>query len=245
MRRHWWSSLPYSAAALIALSPVLPARAPAQIPIPIPGMPQIVLDPKNLIENARQAAQIAQQIEYQRQALRKLRNPTWRDIDAHIRQVEYLLQQGEALGYSASDLDRRFQQTFPGEHSAAIPNPSQAQRDQARRTLETIRAVLNVLNAHSEQFRVDRARLGYIKMQMGSIDGTQEALELQATLGAYTAEEIGLLRQTIAAQANLQAINNAYLVSRDAEMRARFEAMTARMSTPPDGQPNYSLKIRR
>lgn len=247
MRRDGWSSLPYSAAALIVLGAALPARAPGQIPVPIPGLPQIVLDPKNLIENARQAAQIAQQIEYQRQALRKLRNPTWRDIDAHIRQLEYLLQQTGSLGYSIPELDVEFQRTFPGYGATAsnLDLPA-AQRLQAQRTLGTMRAGLNVLSLQAQQLHAGRLRLEAIKGQMAGIEGTQEALELQTTLDAFLAEEVGLLRQTIATQANLQAVYQAYQVNQQEQMRATFRAMMDRMSAlPPHAPPNFSLQVRR
>jgi conjugal transfer/entry exclusion protein len=50
-------------------------------------VPQIVIDPRNLVQNARQVAQAAQQIDnqrrqilYQIQALQRLRNPNWREL---------------------------------------------------------------------------------------------------------------------------------------------------------------------
>ena len=41
-------------------------------------------------------------------------------------------------------------------------------------------------------------RLQQIKAQMGGIQGTQEAVELQNTLQAYAAEELVMLRQAVA-----------------------------------------------
>jgi P-type conjugative transfer protein TrbJ len=237
-----WSRWLLSGAVLLVWTAV---PRPAQAQFSIPGLPQIVIDPKNLIENARQAAQMAEQIRYQLQALQKLRNPTWRDIDGHIRQVEYLLQQGEALGYSVAQLDRQFRETFPGYQAAASRlDLPKAQRIQARRTLGTMQAALNVLSANAQQFRAGQSRLGQIKAQMAGIQGTQQALELQSTLDAFLAEEVGLLRQTVATQANLQAVYNAYQVNEQEQMRANYRAMMDRMSTPPRYQADYSLRIR-
>jgi P-type conjugative transfer protein TrbJ len=221
---------------------------PAQAQVGIPGMPQVVYDPSNLARNAVTAAQsvlmVKQQIEHFTQQFRRLQNPTWRDIDGYVRQMEYLLQQGEALGYSVAQLDQEFRRTFPGyQATASSLDLTEAQRVQAQRTLGTMRAALHVLSAHSQQFRVGRTRLDQIKAQMAGIQGTQEALELQATLDAFVAEEIGLLRQTIATQTNLQAIYNAYQVSQQEEMRASYRAMMDRMSVPPQYRANYSLRL--
>jgi P-type conjugative transfer protein TrbJ len=186
------------------------------------------------------------QIQYQLQSLRKLQNPNWREIDSHVRHVEYLLEQGEAIGYTVQDLDRQFRQVFPG-YTAAATNLAlpEAQRLQARRTLGTMRAALNVLNAQAQQFRTGQTRLAQIKGQMAGVNGTQEALELQATLDAYLAEEVGLLRQTVATQANLQAVYNAYQVSQQEEMRANYRAMMDRMSSlPPPSHRNFSLQVK-
>ena len=246
MRCRWWSRpLPDSAALLMMVMMIIALATPARAQFSIPGLPQVVFDPRNLVENARQAAQIAQQIEYQRQALRKLRNPTWRDIDAHVRQVEYLLRQAQALGYSIGTIDREFQRTFPGYEAAATSlDLSTAQRLQAQRTLATMRAGLNVLSAQGQQFQAGRLRLNAIKGQVSRIEGTQEALELQTTLDAFLAEEVGLLRQTIATQANLQAVYNAYQVNQQEQMRANFRAMMDRMSVPPQFRANFSLRLR-
>lgn len=243
MQSRRWSRPLLSAAVLLLAGLAAPARAQ----IPIPGLPQVVFDPRNLIENARQAAQIAQQIEYQRQALRKLRNPTWRDIEAHVRQVEYLLQQAQSLGYSDAEIDQEFVLTFPGYFPAGSSlDLTNAQRFQAQRTLATMRAGLNVLNAQGQQSYAGRIRLQQIKGQVAEIEGTQEALELQATLDAFLAEEVGLLRQTIATQANLQAVYNAYQVNQQEQMLANYRAMMARMSTLPAATaPDFSLKVRR
>lgn len=242
MRSRRWSRLLLSAAAVLLAG----LATPAQAQFSIPGLPQVVFDPRNLIENARQAAQIAEQIEYQRQALRKLRNPTWRDISAHIRQVEYLLQQAHSLGYSIGTIDQEFRRTFPGYQIAATTlDLSEAQRLQAQRTLATMRAGLNVLNAQGRQFHAGRMRLDQIKSQVPRIDGTQEALELQTTLDAFLAEEVGLLRQTIATQVNLQAVYNAYQVNQQEHVRANYRAMMDRMSVPPPFRATYTLRLRR
>lgn len=251
MRIRRWSRWLRSGAVALLVWTGAPTPAPAQFSLP--GLPQIVYDPSNLAKNAVTAAQTVlmvrrqlEQLQLQIQALRKLGNPSWREIDSYVRQMEYLLEQGEAIGYTMADLEEQFRGTFPGYRAAASNlDLPEAQRVQAQRTLGTMRAALNVLHAHAEQFRTGRVRLDQIKGQMAGIQGTQEALELQATLDAFLAEEVGLLRQTVATQANLQAVYNAYQVSQQEEMRANYRAMMDRMSTlPSPSTRNFSLQVR-
>jgi type IV secretion system protein TrbJ len=209
-----------------------------------------VIDPSNLAQNISQVARAVQQInnqrlqiQYQLQALQKLPTHNWRDIRYLVQQLDILMQQGQALAYSLANLDAQFQQTFPGGQVASNNLVlSVSQRVQAQRTLGTMRAALNVLSEQSRQFAGGQAKLASIKGQMSGVRGTQEALELQATLDAFLAEEVGLLRQTLTAQANMQAVYNAYAVNSQAETRANYRAMMDRMSVlPPPSQRTFSL----
>jgi P-type conjugative transfer protein TrbJ len=224
---------------------LLPTRVSAQ---------WTVIDPSNLAQNVRQVLRSAQQIDnqrlqitYQLQALMKLRNPNWREIAPLVQRLDVLMQQSEALGYSIQSLDQQFQRTFPGYRAETdnrrIP---EEERLQARRTLGTMRAALNVLNQQSRQFRPGQERLAEIKASMADIEGTQEALELQTTIDAFLAEEVGLLRQAVTTQTNVQAVYNAYVVNREAYTRANYRAMMDRMSVAPAAsRSNFSLRVNR
>jgi type IV secretion system protein TrbJ len=211
-----------------------------------------VIDPSNLAQNIAQVARAIEQInnqrlqiQYQLQALEKLGGANWRDIRGLVQRLDALMQQGQALAYSLASLDRQFQETFPGWQVASsnLVLPI-SQRIQAQRTLGTMRAALNVLAEHARRFEDGQATLASIKSQMSGIQGTQEALELQATLDAFLAEEIGLLRQTVATQANMQAVYNAYLVNGQAEMRANYRAMVDVMSLlPAPSHRGFSLVV--
>ncbi|MGH7464699.1 MAG: hypothetical protein ACREK1_05955, partial [Longimicrobiales bacterium] len=202
---------------------------------------------QQVLRTVQQINNQRQQITIQLQALRKLPNPNWREIATLVRQLDGLMQQGAALGYSIQSLDRQFEHTFPG-HKAAINNlhVPVAQRQQAQRTLGTMRAALNVLQWHSRTFQSGQQRLAAIKASMSRIRGTQEALELQSTVDAFVAEEMGLLRQAVATQTNVQAVYNAYVVNQETQMRANYRAMMDRMSAVPvTSRRNFSLQVKR
>ncbi|HEX8432223.1 MAG TPA: hypothetical protein VF625_13125 [Longimicrobium sp.] len=191
-----------------------------------------VIDPQNLVQNIRQVAQTGQQIEnqrrqilYQIQALRKLRNPNWRELSGLVTQLDAVMRQGEALAYSAANLDRQFAQTFPGYQLPAGVHATEAQRGQAVRSLATLRASLNAVGRQMQDVRPGLARLAQIKQQMGSIEGPQQALELQNTLQGYAAEELVMLRQAIAVQTNAQAVADAARVQREMQSDAVLDQL--------------------
>jgi type IV secretion system protein TrbJ len=233
-----------ASAVFVVVAAVIPDRVEAQ---------WTVIDPSNLAENIAQVAKAVQQIDnqrrqilYQLQALKKLDVSNWRDIRVLVYQLDMLMRQGQALAYSLAGLDSIFQETFPGWQVASsnLVLPV-SQRIQAQRTLGTMRAALNVLAEQARHFDAGQQTLSSIKAQMSDIDGTQEALELQATIEAFVAEEIGLLRRTLTAQANMQAVYNAYIVNGQAETRANYRAMVDAMSAlPPQSQRTFSLVIR-
>src|SRR5690554_2782254 len=162
--RSWCLSLVFGVIAF-----AMPVTAQAQF-FGIPGLPQIVLDPRNLVQNAQRVAQAAQQInnqrmqiQYQIRALTKLSRPNWRDIDGLMYQLDILMQQGEALAYSASDLDEQFRRTFPGY---ALPSDwvaSDAQRTQATRALATLQASLSATQRQMQDIGPGMQRLQQIK----------------------------------------------------------------------------------
>ena len=133
----------HTAAVAILLWAGLPSQAHAQFF----GFGGVVLDPSNLARNVlhyeRRLEQIAmqkQQLEAQLAALRKLRDPSWRDIGTVLARIETLVREGEALAYNLATIDAEFQRLFPGtEVYADYPTE---QGIQAARTLATLRGAL-------------------------------------------------------------------------------------------------------
>ena len=168
----------------------------------------------------RQAQQIAvarSQLQTQLDNMRKLSNPNWRSISATMSQIDALTRQGQAISYSLGSLGAVFQQTFPGTIAGGRLTPSLAGqlRVQDQRTLATLRGLLDAAQATSQQFATSTARLNAMKAQIGSIQGAQQAAELNGVIGIHTAEEITLLRQQLTAQASAGAVMQANQVNRD------------------------------
>ena len=231
-------------ALLLALALAGPAPAPAIIPVT--DYAHIVVNQywhyAHYVQFAMQIYQQYQalynqykQIVNQLQALRKLANPNWREVYDLLANLDWIMRQGQALAYSYKNIDAQFQQVFPGW--AEVQNwPTQRQL-QTVRTLDTMRTALDT---SSEQFRhdiADQLFLERIKSQMDGIHGHQEALELQSSIQMYTAQELGVIKQSLATANNIQAVVYGRLVNREAQGEATLVAGLNRTLATNSAQP--------
>jgi type IV secretion system protein TrbJ len=233
------------AGVLLVLGAGVPASARAQFGFLGSG---IVFDPSNFARNvlhyARRLEQMRMQGEQLRaeiQALQKLPNPSWREINGALTQMSSLMQQGQALAYSLRTIDAEFRRTFPGVQ-AFRDYPREA-GTQSQRTLATLRGALNAANRAAQEFPGSVLRLQAMKRQLGSIRGHEEALELNGTIGMYAAEELTLLRQAISALTNVQAVYDADQVNAAAQETATVRARLASMSAPGPRYAPYPLRV--
>src|SRR2546427_9761022 len=82
-----------------------------------------------------------------------------------------------------------------------------------------------------------------MKRQLGSIQGHEEALELNGTIGMYSAEELTLLRQAVSALTNVQAVYYADQVNAQAQEAATMRERLAAMSAPGPRYSPISLRV--
>jgi P-type conjugative transfer protein TrbJ len=207
-----------------------------------------VFDPSNFARNVLHYARRLEQMNLQRQqlglelaAMRKLPSPSWREIGSTAGQVDALMAGGQALGYSLRAIDREFARTFPG--TRVFQNYPAEQASQAVRTLATLRATLNALNRATRDVPTSVAQLDRIKRQLATAQGHEAALELNGTIGMYTAEELTLLRQAVTALTNVQTVYYADQVNGAAQETATLRARLTALSAPGRTYPPYTLHV--
>lgn len=220
---------PRLASALGALALAAAPAAHAQLGI----VPQLVFDPRALVEQGKTIQQRLEMISMQRRqlqhqiaALRKLHDPNWRQIGTLMYQLDAVMREGDALAYSLGNIDAEFRRTFPG-YQVPVNYPVEA-RDQMTRTLATLRAALNVASLQARDVGYGQQTLARIKARMGTSEGHQQAIELQSTLIGFTADELSSLRQAVATQTNAQAVYQAYQLQQQAQAQAIFDDMIER-----------------
>lgn len=231
-------SLPLLVSAIAVTMILTPSRAHAQF-----GLGGIVFDPKSFAEDVLiykraydQLTAARQQLQAQVTALQKLRNPQWRDIGALMSQADALARQGNALAYSLGSIDADFQRIFPGTESGSGYQQRQALlSSQTSRTLTTLRSVLDATAAIAHSFPTGVQQLRAMKGQMAGITGHEQAMEFANTVGTYSAEELMLLRQQIAAATNAQTVYDAQQVNDRAQREANERALWHWFTQAPVG----------
>ena len=228
-------------ALLLAITLLTPSSSQAQFSA-------VVFDPTNFARNVmhytarlQQMSMQVQQLQQQIVAMQKLGNPNWRQINATLAQADVLMQQGQSLAYSLSAIDAEFQKTFPGVQ--VFQNYLADETTQATRTLATMRGALNAVNRAAQDFPTSVARLQAMKQQLGSIQGHEQALELNGTIGMYSAEELTMLHRAISALTNVQAVYYADQVNSEAQRQATFRARLAAMSAPGPAYAPMTLTV--
>jgi P-type conjugative transfer protein TrbJ len=235
------------ALALAVLLLLLCGGAPAGAVIPVTDYAHIAVNQYwhyvhyvqfayQIYQHLTQIANQVRQIDNQLRALRKLRDPNWREIQGLLTDLDFLVRSGRAIGYSFPDPGGQLRQVYPGWTPWTDPMVAPVQSERA---LDTMRAGLDAINRQAQSFSPGEQTLAAIRQQMATTDGHQQALEQLATLSSFSAQEQLLTRQSLAVNANLQAVANAYWIDREAQSRAAFQlaasetALAAYRSTSP------------
>ncbi len=170
-------------------------------------------------------AQIANQVT----ALKKLANPRFRDVSSAWSTVSSTMGGAQGVVYGQSSSVSSLQGTFPGEIANRHYVPERTA--QVSRTLATAAAVLQAAQAQGSTYGAGRQQLDAMKSQVRTIQGHEEALELQNTVGLFGANEAMLTRQAIEGQANLQAVYYSQQVNDQAQAEANARALYGSMAT--------------
>jgi P-type conjugative transfer protein TrbJ len=197
-----------------------------------------VFDPTNYAENVLHVTKAIEQIQLtksqidnQLRALRKLGHPEWRDISSVVSAVT-------AAQSPGSDVGRRFASVFPGA-TATRDFPAE-DRSRSRSTLATLAGVLDAARTSSSTVAPGASQLDRFKPQVADAQGHEESLELANTVHVYTAQELTLLRQAVAAQTSAEAVYYAHQVNAQAEADENARALWSSMASTPAHRPLIS-----
>ncbi|HZS60985.1 MAG TPA: hypothetical protein VFA43_17040 [Gemmatimonadaceae bacterium] len=188
-----------------------------------------VFDASNYAENvlhvtkAVEQIRLAQsQIDNQLRALQKLAHPEWRDITSTVSAATQAQSPGVAL-------ERRFSTVFPG--AVATRDYPAEDRGRSESTLAALQGVLDAAQTSSTTVAPGALQLDRFKTQVSGARGHEESLELANTVHVYTAQELTLLRQAVAAQTSAQALYYAHQVNAKAESDESARALWSAMAS--------------
>lgn len=200
------------------------ARAQA---VPVTDVANFALE---LTHNAAQEAVTSRTLEKMWQyylAMRRLEDFSWRDIALELELLRALAEVEAGFGYGQGDLLDLFQASFPGYvgyASSEAVSWNEARRIELERQLATARNELRILQQHADLTGRMQAVLSAYRDALTSVRGRQEALDLLLSLSVYETEDYQLIRQLLASELALGAVEGASRVNDKAQRILTLEA---------------------
>lgn len=202
------------------------ARAQA---VPVTDVANFALE---LAHNAAQEAVTSRTLEKMWQyylAMRRLEDFSWRDTALELELLRALAEVEAGFGYGQGDLLDLFQASFPGYVGYASSESetvswNAARRIELERQLASARNELRILRQHADLTRRMQVVLKTYRDALTSVCGRQEALDLLLSLSVYETEDYQLIRQLLASELALGAVEGASRVNDKAQRILTLEA---------------------
>lgn len=216
---------------------------------------QAVIDHlKRLFEVAQRAVMIANQIQeldYWFYTLLSLEQIPYREGVLEflqlqgelLREFEELKGQYQALSHALEDVTEEFDITFPGWRAISdmtagaslrirseagnydFDSPLEYARYQSARTLQAVRQTLQAMAEDQAGLLRSQEHLEELKTQAQAVEGHQQALEIQTSFAALSAEQLVALRQSQEALTVTLGALGAHRLNADMEARASQSAL--------------------
>jgi len=121
------------------------------------------------------------------------------------------MEQGQAITFTAANLNQRFNQIFKGyEHfldknNASAQSFQEAYKNMYQSTRDTALNSLKTLGIQEKDLQNDQAFMSKLRVAMNTAQGTEAAIAVANQLSYHQTEAIQKLQKTVMTQANLQA----------------------------------------
>jgi type IV secretion system protein TrbJ len=223
--------------AILALVAILVASVPtprAEAQIPVTDIAHIIQTVAHYLARAEEIYQRYQQIEHELNMLEHdLKNleraeSRWRDLETLMVELSDVIQQGEGVVYSRSDLEPLWLETFPGSvRIDPVETPGGWQEiyeRTSRRALDTQWGVMRNVRHQSTRFHTSQRVLDEIKQKSEAAEGNLEATQVSNMLMAFQAEEQTKTLQMLSALTNAFVVQAAYRLTREMQAVAEVHA---------------------
>lgn len=235
--------------ALLALGAVLLSFLvpfQTQATTPVIDYAHIAQSIAHYIARAEEIRQKYTQIENQiRQIENDLKNlqqipGVWRqDVERLLIELSDIIQQGEAIVYSRSDLEDLWHETFPGlvriDREEYPEGWYEVYAQAAQRTLDTQWGVMRNVRHQSTRFHTSQETLTEIKLLSETAEGNLEVAQAGNMFLAFMAEEQTKNLQMLTAATNAIVVAEAFRLSREMQAIEEVQRMLedARLPVEP------------
>jgi P-type conjugative transfer protein TrbJ len=194
---------------------------------------------------AKQAQQVSNQliqIQNQIQAYKNMvtntlniPNQIWQNADGLLQQLVGVVNQGQALAFSATNIDSLFKQKYPGytppqDFGAAYENITNS-------TLDSVRGALHAANIQSDDFSNEQSALNAIEAQSKSAEGRMQAIQAGNSIAMAQVQQMRKMRALQMAQMQAQSAYISGQAQKDADNKMITEQTLNFTVTPMDNSP--------
>lgn len=156
-------------------------------------------------------------------------------INTDLTALSSIVQGGQALAYSLSNLDTQFRNTFTGY--GATPNRYFANyKGWANTTLDTLRGALRAAGLQGSQLSSEESVLATLRNQAQSPNGAVRAIQVMGDIAEQQTEQLMKLRQIMLADLSSKQAYQAAQIQKDAATTAATEQFFTPSSTSGDSR---------
>jgi len=154
-------------------------------------------------------------------------------IGSDIANLRQIVNTGEALSYTMSNMDGAFRLRFPGYSTST--NYGQSYQTWSQTSLDSTLGALNAAGLQNSQFDSDTALLQTLQQQSTSAVGRMQALEVGNQIAENQSEQLMKLRQLMMADMQSKASYQGSLVQAEATRQANSDAFFGSTQITSDG----------
>jgi len=153
------------------------------------------------------------------------------------RQMKNQMEQGQAIAYTAANIDEQFNNIFKGydyfleQSNASAQSFSAAYKTMYQSTRDTALNALKTLGIQEQDLQNDQVFMAKLRTAMNSAEGTEAAIAVANQLTYHQTEALQKLQKTVMTQANLQA---QYIAEQNQEKQMSKAAVEAFAPEPED-----------
>lgn len=160
-------------------------------------------------------------------------NQLFGTVASDITELRQIVNKGEALSYTMSNLDGAFRLRFPGYTSTT--NYGQSYQTWSQTSLDSTLGALKAAGLQNSQFDSDAALLKTLQGQSQSSVGRMQAIEVGNQIAENQAEQLMKLRQLMMADMQSKASYQGALVQAEATKQANSDLFFGQTQVTSDG----------
>jgi P-type conjugative transfer protein TrbJ len=154
-------------------------------------------------------------------------------VASDITNLNRIVQTGQSLSYTMSNLDGSFRLRFPGYSSST--NYGQSYQTWSQTSLDSTLGALSAAGLQNSQFNSDAALLQTLQSQSQSAVGRMQAIEVGNQIAENQAEQLMKLRQLMMADMQSKASYQGALVQAEATKQANADLFFGQTQVTSDG----------